>query len=154
MSIYEGVFSAKIIHPDLKDTNNLRFYLKGEGILPTIKISSQNLQENSLNFGRVKLNETSSQTITTINNRNIPATIACSFPGSLNFRLSSESEMTLMPGESHAFLIEFRPKEQKKLSHQIQFLTEQNPFEKTILNILGEGYFEEISFEQIKEDTV
>ncbi len=57
MTVYEGVFSAKIIHPDSKDINNLKFNLRGEGILPTIKISSNNLLDNNLNFGRVKLND-------------------------------------------------------------------------------------------------
>jgi hypothetical protein len=59
MTVYEGIFSAKIIHPDSKDINNLKFNLRGEGILPTIKITNNNLNDNNLNFGRVKLNDAS-----------------------------------------------------------------------------------------------
>ncbi len=152
MTAYEGVFAAKIIHPDSKDSNNLKFSLRGEGILPTIKIQGVNLVENNLNFGRIKLNDNSTQSITAFNGGNIPATIACNFPNSPNFRLISDSEMSLMPGESHVFQIEFQPKEQKKIQHQINFITEQNPFEKMIINLNGEGFYEELSFEQIQDD--
>ena len=154
MTVYEGVFSAKIIHPDSKDSNYLRFNLRGEGILPTIKISSGSLVDNNLSFGRVKLNDSSLQTLTALNYGSIPATIACNFPNSNNFRIVNESEMSLLPGESHGFQIEFNPKEQKKISHQIHFLTEQNTFEKSVVNLVGEGYFEELSFEQISDDLV
>jgi hypothetical protein len=43
MTAYEGIFNAKIIHPDAKDSHNLKFYLRGEGVLPTVKISANNL---------------------------------------------------------------------------------------------------------------
>ena len=46
MTTYEGIFLAKIIHPDSKDINNLKFSLRGEGVLPTVKISGTNLIDN------------------------------------------------------------------------------------------------------------
>jgi hypothetical protein len=61
MTAYEGIFNAKILHPDAKDVHNLKFYLRGEGVLPTIKISNLNMVDQNLNFGRVKLNDSSTQ---------------------------------------------------------------------------------------------
>ena len=57
MTIYEGVFNAKVIHPDAKESSNLKFNLKGEGILPTVKLNGPNFTDQSLNFGKLKLME-------------------------------------------------------------------------------------------------
>ena len=54
MAVYEGTFEAKVIHEEkiLKEST-FKFDLKGEGILPTLKVIGVN-NENIVDFGSIR----------------------------------------------------------------------------------------------------
>ena len=56
MSIFEAKLSIKIQHPDAKEKDNLFFSLRAESVLPSIRIISNDLKNNLIELGKVRLN--------------------------------------------------------------------------------------------------
>ena len=54
MAVYEGVFVAKVIHPAATEKDHFSFDLRGEGVLPTLKIVNTKITNNVLDFGKVR----------------------------------------------------------------------------------------------------
>lgn len=54
MAVYEGIFFAKVLHPAATEKDHFTFDLKGEGILPTLKIVNTKIINNILDFGKIR----------------------------------------------------------------------------------------------------
>ena len=66
----------------------------------------------------------------------------CTKPVSKNFKLSVN--------ESMRFIVDFSPKHVSKLSAEIRLSVMDNPFEDTTVIMIGEGYAEEVTLDNIR----
>ena len=80
MAVYKGTFVAKVVHENSSlPAGEFSFDLKGEGILPTLKID--NMGENKvIDFGRIRSEKTRIKQIIVKNIGLIPATAVCRMP--------------------------------------------------------------------------
>lgn len=56
--------------------------------------------------------------------------------------------------ESCSFLVEFNPKSNGKLASDLSLSVADNPFEDTTVQLIGEGYHEEVTIENIQASYV
>ncbi len=80
MAVYKGTFIAKVIHNNTSLPNGeFSFDLKGDGILPTLKV--ENIGEKGfIEFGRIRSEKSRIKQITVKNIGLIPATAVCRMP--------------------------------------------------------------------------
>ena len=76
MSIYEATFIANVeFNEKIDQQNNFVFDIKGEGILPTLRILND--VKDVIDFGKSRQNKILTKIIALQNNGLIPATVNC-----------------------------------------------------------------------------
>ena len=155
MIAYGGIFEAVVEGGDPNPkTHKLSFELRGEGTLPTVSQQGAVLSEDGkslLRFPKTKLTKTSKIPITLSNGGLIPATVKFEMEYSKCFRFSDSMSATLQPKTTMTFDLEFKPEEVQKYSHEFKMVTLNNPYELQIYSLSGEGYQEDIMFEELED---
>ena len=150
MSVYEGTFEAVVMHDNKNLDCKFEFDLKGEGILPTLKVLERN---EIIDFGKIRSDRIKIKKVVVKNIGLIPATAVCRIDSkNRNFRLISPPERTIMPQENYPFEIQFKPGEKGVFENFIEFETILNKFEKSKFKIKGQGFFEVVSFDGLEEE--
>lgn len=157
MAQYSGQFSATVTNTDPTVRNNgLQFALKGQGVLPTLKLEQPRIWENDSNpvltFPRVRKGKRLVETVVIKNDGIIPATVKFDVTGDPNFNFLTQTSYTLSPKAFYQFQIEFRPSDIGKFEWPVTFSTILNPYEQTKILVRGECYFEGIAFEGLPMD--
>jgi hypothetical protein len=81
----------------------------------------------------------------------IPATVIFKLPNNPSFTILKTKEYTLMPKESKAFELEFCPKTEESFCETLLVSTVNNPYEKIKIQLMGEGYFDILAFEDLED---
>ena len=150
MTVYEGTFEAVVMHDNKTLDCKFEFDLKGEGILPTLKVLEN---KEIIDFGKIRSDRIKIKKVVLKNIGLIPATTVCRIDSkNRNFRLISPPERTIMPQESYPFEIQFKPGQKGVFENFIEFETILNRFEKSRFKIKGEGFFEIVSFEGLEKE--
>ena len=156
MAKYSGVFEALVENGDPNcKSQSLRFDLRGEGCLPTIALVDESTDSSRagaiINFGKVRLNKKQVKKLVVRNPGNIPATASIRGHPPKIFRILETLEYSLMPKEVKAFRVQFEPTEPGVFEHTFSIETISNPYEKYMVHLKGEGYFDIVAFENLPE---
>ena len=111
MSVFEAKLSIKIQHPDAKEKDNLFLNLKAESVLPSIRIISNDLKDNIIELGKVRLNTQTRSLISILNTGCINATLRVQYQLPQDMTIVCDEQITLEPNESSDINIEFSPKQ-------------------------------------------
>jgi len=98
------------------------------------------------------MGKTSSNHIVLKNDGTVPATVKFEQISSDFFRLESSSTATIQPKNYQSFEIKFDPKTDKVEKAIVQYKTLHNPYEAPKIILMGEGFFEPTSFENLVID--
>ncbi|MCQ2815786.1 MAG: hypothetical protein MJ252_00825, partial [archaeon] len=153
---YSAIFEATV-EGGSQETGSLKFELTGEGTLPTLLLQSPNdLDQDGtplLKFKRTRLEKAVEGELVLKNEGVVPATVKFDPLASDVFSFESSTTATIQPKNYQSFRIKFRPKEEKTEKATLSYQTLFNNYEKTRLNISGEGFFEPVSLEGLANDT-
>ena len=103
----------------------------------------------SLDFGRVRKHGTKTMNLIVKNPGNIPATALIRCSKSTCFKVQGAKEYSLMPKETKTFTIEFNPETEEVYNDILKIDTLCNPYEKFKIDLLGQGYFDILSFDSL-----
>lgn len=155
MKQYGGVFEAVVQGGELNPKQGkMSFEIRGEGTLPSLQVMKPDEYEADgtpvLKFRKTRIGKDTYMQIILKNEGQVPATArfdaitndAYSFEGtSMNHTISSK--------QNHAFDFKFTPKKAGIEKFVMTFQTQNNPFEQHKVVLLGEGYAESVTFEQL-----
>jgi len=152
---YSALFEAIVEGGDSNpETGVLRFELRGEGTLPTIVLEQpQEYNDDGsaiLRFKKTRLGKFNNNQIQLKNDGTVPATVK--FDQILNecFAFCNPTTATIQPKNYQTFDIKFEPKSAIQEKAILTYKTLFNPYESPKIVLLGEGYFESISFENLQ----
>lgn len=156
MAQYSGIFEAIVENAEQNVRHGkLVFDVRGEGAMPTLKIDRPKewVDERTLllKFPRIRLGKQHTESVVVKNDGVIPATAKFDVVPSRDFTLASQSTYTLTPKTFQSFQIDFRPIEVGSFKWELGCNTLLNPYENTKIQVTGECYFENISFEGFPE---
>lgn len=138
-------------------THKLVFDLRGEGAMPTIKLEKPKEWFNEstplLKFPKVRIDKSQILPIVLKNDGQVPATVKWDLTTNENFRFLDQNSMSLTPKTYATFNIEFKPKEAGIKQWTVAFQTLLNPYEITKMMVQGEGFFEDIVFERLPNES-
>ena len=156
MMAYGGIFEAKVEQgePNPK-TGLLKFELRGEGTLPTVTALMNQWSEEGKAVVKFKKTRVGKRSIAGFNVKNeglVPATIKFDNLPKHTFVFLGAFTATLDPKTSRNFEFEFFPEEAGKMKHDIKMQTIHNPYENPFIQLEGEGYTEDVSYENLPND--
>ena len=131
------------------------FDLRGEGALPTLKLDKPKEILDGvpvLRFPRTRVDKTSINSLILKNDGQVPATVKFEVAPNENFRFAGQISFSLLPKTNQTFNVEFKPKSQGAKNWQVSMQTLNNPYELTKVAILGEGFYEDVTFENLPEE--
>jgi len=157
MAQYAGVFEAVVDFGEQSPkTHRLVFDVRGEGAIPTLKLERPRefLNESTpvLRFPKVRLEKSAVLPVVLKNDGPVPATVRWDLVANPSFSFLGQNLYSITPKTSATFNIEFRPTEVGLKQWQIALQTVSNPFELTKLMVQGEGFFENVVFENLPND--
>ena len=161
MKQYGGIFEAVVQAGDLQSKQGkMTFELRGEGTLPSLQIlkPTEVIPDGTavLNFGKTRIGKDSILSIVLTNEGQVPATVK--FDAITNDCFSFEGQSmshTIMSKSHHHFDIRFAPKVVQAQKFILTFQTQNNMYECHKVALIGEGYAEPLTFEDLplgKED--
>ena len=156
MSSYTGIFEATVENGETNPkTHKLVFDLRGEGALPTLKLEKpKELQEGLpiLKFPRTRVEKSMVSSILLKNDGQVPATVKFDLSPNENYRFAGQVSCSLLPKTSQTFNVEFKPKTQGNKPWSIAMQTLNNPYEISKILVSGEGFYEDVTFENLPEE--
>lgn len=156
MMSYGGIFEAIVDggEPNPK-THKLSFELRGEGTLPSLSQMGAVIGDDGkshIKFTKTRVGKKSKAELNLMNNGLVPATVRFEMPYHKHFKLVDSSATTLQPKTSMKFVLEFQPDSVGSSTHEIKMSTLHNPYENVSIVLQGEGYQEDIMFENLPDD--
>ncbi|EGR28756.1 hypothetical protein IMG5_169530, partial [Ichthyophthirius multifiliis] len=157
MAQYNGIFEAIVENGEQNPrTHKLIFDLRGEGAMPTIKLEKPKEWFNDstplLKFPKVRIDKSCVLPIVLKNDGKIAATVKWDLVMNENFKFQDQLSYTLTHKTYKSFNIEFKPKQAGVKQWQIAMQTLMNPYEITRFMIQGEGFYEDIVFENLPNE--
>ena len=156
MASYTGIFEATVENGENNPkTHKLVFDLRGEGALPTLKIEKPKEYLDGmpmLKFPRTRVDKTVILAIVLKNDGQVPGTVKFDISPNENFKFAGQISFSLLPKTSQVFNVEFKPKSSGNKNWIISMQTLNNPYEVTKISIVGEGFYEDVTFENLPED--
>ena len=154
MMSYGGIFEALVENGDPKSkSGKLSFELRGEGTLPCLVLEQPSaLNEESiplLKFRKTRLGNSQNLPIVLKNEGGVPATIQFNPVKNDFFHFLSPSTATIMPKSYQSFEVKFEPGEERVEKFVLNSQTMHNPYEQHRIVLQGEGYMENIIFEDL-----
>ncbi|GBG33770.1 Hydrocephalus-inducing protein-like [Hondaea fermentalgiana] len=155
---YAAKFRALVTDGERKpETHLLEFDLQGEGTLPCLTVVEPSQLSDDAKFqvdlGRTQLRKSRSKEITVRNDGIVPATVRFDMDlhKSISFPLRNSS-LTLQPQESRTTSVKFEPSEEGHVSAELLVRVLHNEFELSRFELSGEGYQEDMTFEELPGD--
>jgi adenylate kinase family enzyme len=156
---YAGIFEALVENVDQSRSRTLLFELRGEGTLPRVTIEKPTLKNKVglplMKFRRLLVGASQTLPIVLRNEGNIPAKIKLDW----GFKEMDEFACpgvnmyhTLRPQESRAIDVTFRAVSIKKVESELRVRVIDNSFEDSIIQLFGESYVDEITFDYLPND--
>eukprot|EP00825_Cyclidium_porcatum_P002075 TRINITY_DN1095_c0_g1_i4.p1 TRINITY_DN1095_c0_g1~~TRINITY_DN1095_c0_g1_i4.p1 ORF type:complete len:1802 (-),score=468.45 TRINITY_DN1095_c0_g1_i4:3309-8714(-) len=157
MAQYSGVFEATVENGESNPkTYKLLFDLRGEGAMPTLKLEKPkewfNESTPMLKFPKTRVDKSVVLPIVIKNEGQIQATCKFDLNPNENFKFLDTNTQSLNPKTYANFNVQFKPKEPGVKQWSIQMQTLLNPYEQNKLLVTGEGYYEDIIFENLPKD--
>jgi hydrocephalus-inducing protein len=151
-----GKFEAVVDGGSDTKTNSLSFSLRGDGILPRIKILQPSETDADgrawAKFGRLLVGKSVSRQVVILNDGIIPALVRVdtmvSAPPSIQFT-GRGVQFKLAPGEQQVFELTFNPREAGAAACEIKIAVQQNQFEDSVISVSGDAYERDLSFEDL-----
>ena len=155
---YGGVFEALVDNSDPKTNGSkLKFELRGEGVLPSVIMEKPDTVGEDgnplLKFRRTRVDKSQKDVITLKNDGSVAATVQFEPIRSVVFSLISPSSATILPKSYQSFEIGFEPKDIGEFNSMVAFSTLHNPYELQKVNLIGEGYKENVVFEGLPNNS-
>jgi hydrocephalus-inducing protein len=170
MSSYSTFFEASLenVSNSLKN-KTIQFEISGEGNLPRFTILKPALKnkrgQTLMLFNRCIVNHTDSQQLILSNDGTIPAKVNFFLhdpdlgfkikPSSLNqdgivMNEQSISSIIIQPGSQFSFIVSCFPKFVQPYQASLQLTVTDNQFEDTLIQLIGEGYMEDVTLENLR----
>ena len=169
MQTYTATFE---VIPDGIKTTSLIFELQGVGNLPQVSITQPTLHNAKGNqillFKKLLLSQSQALPITLMNTGSIPAQLLLENTGNKAFTLMSCSDngavilqdstpdncfmcnMSLNLNESKDCIVVFKPDAVKSYCSELFVRIQDNLFEKPVVQLVGEGYKDELCLENVR----
>ncbi|KAI8803400.1 hypothetical protein BJ742DRAFT_498091 [Cladochytrium replicatum] len=155
---YAGVFEATVENVAESRFKTLTFELRGEGTLPHIIVENPTGKTTAglylLDFHRKLIGSSNMKQIILRNDGVIPAKIQSEWivHNSTELELKAASSyVTIQPFQIGVLDIEFRPTIAHLVEGKLRIKIVDNMFDEHLVHISGEGYFDDISFDEISE---
>ena len=160
---FMGTFEAVVENGE--GTNKmLTFDVRGEGTLPRVSIINNSgapfTGSHFLSFRRLLLNRRESQPLTLRNHGLLPATVCIDISqGTDNttegpFSCASTGvPVVIHPAQHYTFLINFQPTTVNSFTGSVNFTIEDNPFESGSVDLMGSGFEQDVTLENVPEET-
>jgi len=156
MMAYGGVFEATVAGGEKNPkTGVLRFELRGEGTLPTITLTNAAIRDNgrsSMEFKKTRVGKSSLLSFELRNGGSIAATARFDLPFHESYQLLDSASVTLAPKATRRVDVQFAPKAAQVYKHEVKMATVQNQFETLMIDLVGEGFKDEVVFEGLPRD--
>jgi hypothetical protein len=156
---YSGVFEALVENVSEGKNKCLTFELRGEGTLPRVCVEKPSLRGKNgiplLKFKRLLLGTSQTLPISLKNDGIVPAKFKLEWYYKDNddfFCKSLNTYHQLRPGESRTIEISCQPSSVRKLEGEVKLKVLDNSFEDTSIQILGEGYLDDLTIEDVGEE--
>merc|ERR1719326_540432 len=147
---YNAKFTADVPGGQV-GADNLTFFLRGEGTVPTITLEGPQLGANcDFDFGQHHVRKKAQEVEFVMRNDGIIDATSRAEPGSSgfpNFTITFPSSISLKPKEEKRFKVMFHPKTVGKFTTDLELRTVHNQFENTVITFTGEGEAEPITWE-------
>ncbi|KAJ3022533.1 hypothetical protein HKX48_005950 [Thoreauomyces humboldtii] len=157
---YAGIFEAIVDNVADSKTKILSFELRGEGTLPRITVEKPALRSVSglpwVQFRRLMIGASQTLPIVLRNDGIIPAKLKLDWTAkdSEDFDCAAANVLhTLQPQESKTFDIRCRASGVRKMEAELRIRIVDNTFEDTSVQVSGEGYLDDLSFEYLPGDS-
>lgn len=157
MAQYAGIFEAIVENGETNPrTHRLQFDLRGEGAMPTLKLEKPkdwfNESTPMLRFPKTRVDKSVVLPIVIKNEGQIQATVKFDLTPNDNFKFLDPASTSLNPKTYANFNVMFKPREPGVKQWTIAMQTLLNPYEQNKMLVQGEGYCEDIIFENLPKD--
>lgn len=159
MKQYGGIFEAIVEKGDPESkTGKLVFELRGEGTLPTLQVVKPEEHEADgtpvLRFKKTKIGRETILPIVLKNEGQVPSTARFDSITNPSFSFEGPSmSHTITQKNHHSFDIKFCPANMQLEKFLLTFQTLNNVFEQHKVMLVGEGFSESITFENLPENS-
>ncbi|KAI9141433.1 hypothetical protein BKA69DRAFT_1166800 [Paraphysoderma sedebokerense] len=156
---YTGVFEAIVENSSEAQPCMLTFDLRGEGTLPRVSVefpNEQNKQDLLMKFKRTLVGKSRTLPLLVRNDGIIPAKFTVEWSGGVPNAFLCEGLnrcLSLNPQESHTYHFEYKPLNSGKMEADVQLKIIDNMFESSTFRLIGEGYMDYITFDELPDDT-
>lgn len=157
---YVGIFEAMVENVTEGKNRLLTFELRGEGTLPRVVVEKPSAKYKNgswwLKFRKLLVGTSQTAAIFLRNDGIVPAKFK------LDWTVKDTDEIecnmthvyhTLKPQETRAIEVRLRPVSVRKLEAELRLKIADNTFEDSVIQITGEGYLDDLTFEGLAEDS-
>lgn len=131
-------------------TNELKFELRGDGAVPSVSLQGPPLfgdEGGELQMGKLALGRSHAVSMTLRNDGLLPATARVDFTRSRHFTVTCPSSVHLTRGQTETFEVRFHPCAEGPQKSDFSIRTLGNPYEDVHIQLEGEGYSDDISWD-------
>ncbi|XJO77830.1 hypothetical protein BDV3_002359 [Batrachochytrium dendrobatidis] len=157
---YAGIFEATVENVQDGRNKTLSFELRGEGTLPRIVVDWPILKSKAglplLKFKKLLLNTQQTLPIVLRNDGIIPARFKLEW----TYKDTEDFECPMLydthhlkPQEQRTVEVKCRPMSVKKFEGELRLKIMDNTFEDSSLQLVGEGYLDDLTFEGLSDDS-
>jgi hydrocephalus-inducing protein len=157
---YAGIFEAIVDNVADNKNKTLSFEIRGEGTLPRVSVDKPMLRTKTgiqvLKFAKSLLGKTQKLPIVIKNEGIITAKIKLEwiYKNSDEFECGGLNVVhVLKPLELKTFEVSYKPAQCGKFEADLKMKVMDNSFEDTSISIQGEGYLEDLTFDNIPNNT-
>ena len=161
---FSGVFEATVegAAADGSAVQAFRCELRGEGTLPTLSLSLPGSGQGStfsdsgepvLQFPRLRLGKEKEISLVVRNDGSVPARGKLEMASCSGFYFEGvpSGPFELAPKRTLGARLVFSPEEAGEYKHKMQLSVEDNRFDSQLIDIVGEGYVEDVAFEGLPD---
>lgn len=163
MHTYSGVVEAAVENSVSSKSKSLAFEVRGEGTLPQVTVVKPALRLGKssspmLTFRRTIMGRQQSMELVLTNNGIIPATVCVTMENADEatvraFGCSWQGlPLVIHSKQTRALPVVFQPTEVRRYTADLQVRVEDNDFEDTMVQLVGEGYMDEVTLEDLPGD--
>ncbi|KAL7750642.1 hypothetical protein RI367_003984 [Sorochytrium milnesiophthora] len=156
---YTGLFEVTVDNAPSGAPKELAFELRGEGTLPRVVIEKPVARSKSgaavVNFRRLLLGTSQTQTVSIRNDGIISAKCGLEWVSREGDQFTCadvDETFVLKPQASQTMAFTCRPTEPRVLEAEMRLKVIDNPFETNTIQLLGEGFVDNVTFENFPDD--
>ena len=156
---FSATFDAVVVDGSDPATKGFSCEMRGEGTLPSLSLQEPSVFDAGgrplLRFGRQLLGRSQRLRVNLKNNGIMPAGARLEFEPNEHFSvLEGPQVFSVDSKRSQTFTVEFRPLGTGQFQHEARIRVQNNPFEDYCVAMTGEGYQEDVTFDQLPDNAV